>query len=148
MSTYNIFVPNMSFLQLKRKFWLLKVTVCFHSISRTSFISKDQGEFDSLWYEPFNNGYVTEEPAVILIWFESKVLLEITAVTSHHVRSAHVSSRPWSTKVRETDSHVFPELLYQPIQKYNRRPKDGVELLICTANHFYGCLIISFYSSL
>lgn len=35
---------------LGRKFWVLKATVCFHSSSR-SFILKDKGKLDSLWYE-------------------------------------------------------------------------------------------------
>ncbi len=87
IASVKVFVPKMSIWQLRRKVWLLKVTVCFHGTSSTSFISKDQGEFESSWYEPFNNDYGTAEPAVILIWFESKVLLKITAATSHHPKS-------------------------------------------------------------
>lgn len=37
---------------LGRKIWVVKITACFHN-TLNSFISIDQGRFDSSWFEPF-----------------------------------------------------------------------------------------------
>ncbi len=53
-------------LQLRRQFWVLKITGCFYS-TITSYMSKDQGNFDFSVHDPFNKPSVMEAKTILYI---------------------------------------------------------------------------------
>lgn len=115
-----------------RKFWSLKVTVCFHS-SLHHVISKDHVRMDCLWYNPFkwNLKYFFCTPRALSVWNKKESAAE------------YASKKP-AFILRQTTPHILYKYIWNILKLFFNRLFHQSMNLCCSSILMFPVFIFSF----